>query len=187
MECANRMWMQHLTVLSLLSRYLLLGFVLITGFVTMTILLHPMNGFGQGNAIILIAALNCVWYIPPKQSELQCSGKVLLRGILHLCRYGVCDQGASCLSNPMDYVHLVLSPPLDLGRQLRCLACSQQSHPQDISRACFCIHPSGAGQGALQVLPILILGTSRPSLLDRVGSNCQTDHEFWRIALVQVQ
>ena len=58
MERANRTWMQHFAALSLLSRYLLLGFVLIAGFVTMTMLLHPMNGFGQGDAIILIATFS---------------------------------------------------------------------------------------------------------------------------------
>jgi hypothetical protein len=41
-----------------LHRYLLLGFVLIAGFVVMTMLLHPMGGFGWGDAIVLIATFS---------------------------------------------------------------------------------------------------------------------------------
>ncbi|KAL3773386.1 hypothetical protein ACHAW5_010992 [Stephanodiscus triporus] len=58
MERANRTWMQHFAALSHLSRYLILVFVLIVGFVVMTSLLHPMGGFGWGDAIILIATFS---------------------------------------------------------------------------------------------------------------------------------
>ena len=52
MEHANQTWVQHYAALSHLSRYILLGSVLI---VVMTMILHPMGGFGWGDAIVLIA------------------------------------------------------------------------------------------------------------------------------------
>ncbi|KAL9184043.1 hypothetical protein ACHAXT_002129 [Thalassiosira profunda] len=55
MQQADRAWMQHWAALSNLSRYLLLGFVLITAFVTGTMLVHPMGGFDWGDALVLIA------------------------------------------------------------------------------------------------------------------------------------
>jgi len=58
MERASRTWMQHFAALSHLSRYIILGFVLIAGFVVMTMLLHPTGGFGYGEAIVLIATFS---------------------------------------------------------------------------------------------------------------------------------
>lgn len=55
MDRANRTWIQHWAAFSRLSRYILLGFVLCTALVIMTMLVHPNGGFSWGDALVLIA------------------------------------------------------------------------------------------------------------------------------------
>ena len=55
MERASGTWRSHWGALSHLSRYILLGFVLITAFVVITMIVHPMGGFDWGDAFVLIA------------------------------------------------------------------------------------------------------------------------------------
>ena len=53
MTRASRTWLQHYAALSLLSRYILLGFLSTVLLVTMTMLLH--GGFAWGDAMVLVA------------------------------------------------------------------------------------------------------------------------------------
>jgi hypothetical protein len=55
MQHANRTWVQHYAALSHLSRYLLLGFVLIVAFTVTIMFVHPMGGFDWGDALVLVA------------------------------------------------------------------------------------------------------------------------------------
>ena len=55
MERGSGTWRSHWGALSHLSRYILLGFVLITAFVVITMIVHPMGGFDWGDAFVLIA------------------------------------------------------------------------------------------------------------------------------------
>ena len=55
MEHASRSWMQHYAALSHLSRYILVGFVVVTALIVFTMLLHPASWFTWGDALVLIA------------------------------------------------------------------------------------------------------------------------------------
>ncbi|KAL7444710.1 hypothetical protein ACHAXM_010918 [Skeletonema potamos] len=55
MEHASRSWMQHYAALSHLSRYILVGFVVVTALVVLTMLLHPSSWFTWADALVLIA------------------------------------------------------------------------------------------------------------------------------------
>lgn len=58
MEKTNRTWLQHYSALSHLSRYILVGFILIMVFVLTTLLSHPTGRFGWGDAVVLIATFS---------------------------------------------------------------------------------------------------------------------------------
>ena len=55
MEHTSRSWMQHYAALSHLSRYILVGFVVVTVLVVLTMLVHPASWFTGGDALVLIA------------------------------------------------------------------------------------------------------------------------------------
>jgi hypothetical protein len=55
MEHASRSWMQHYAALSHLSRYILVGFVVVTALVVLTMLVHPASWFTWADALVLIA------------------------------------------------------------------------------------------------------------------------------------
>jgi hypothetical protein len=58
MEKSSRTWLQHYSALSLLSRYILVGFILIMVFILTTLLSHPTGRFGWGDAVVLIATFS---------------------------------------------------------------------------------------------------------------------------------
>jgi len=104
MEHASRSWMQHYAALSHLSRYILVGFVVVTALIVFTMLLHPASWFTWGDALVLIATftqsflvLMVVFGIFHRSDlsfdavvkffavgELRCGGKILCCWILHL-------------------------------------------------------------------------------------------------------